>query len=87
MSQIPEDLTSLTGPELVRTFLAEYDKPRVTKAERAEFFDFKSRIFAAIAERDGNPDAARFAACARADSDLLWAEIAASEALNGGEGR
>lgn len=84
MSQIPEDLSALTGPELVRVFLAEYDKPRTTKAERAEFFDFKSRIFAAIAKRDGNPDAARFAACARADSDLLWAEIAASEVLNGG---
>ena len=85
MSQIPEDLSALSGPELVRAFLAEYDKPRTTPQERAEFFDFKSRIFAAIAERDGNPDAARFAACARADSDLLWAEIAASEALNGGD--
>ncbi|MBR8742806.1 hypothetical protein [Nocardiopsis sp. MG754419] len=84
MSQNLEDLSSLTGPELVRAFLAEYDKPRTTKAQRAEFFAFKSRIFAAIAARDGNPDAARFAACARADSDLLWAEIAASEVLNGG---
>jgi hypothetical protein len=85
MSQIPEDLSALTGPELVRVFLDAYDQPRTTKAERAEFFDFKSRIFAAIAERDGNPDAARFAACARADSDLLWAEIAAAEVLNGGD--
>ncbi|GAA1463774.1 hypothetical protein NE857_00290 [Nocardiopsis exhalans] len=85
MSTYPTDLSTLTGPELVRAFLDAYDKPRTTKAERAEFFDFKSRIFAAIAERDGNPDAARFVACAKADSDLLWAEIAASEVLNGGE--
>ncbi|MDT0331026.1 hypothetical protein [Nocardiopsis lambiniae] len=84
MSENRTNLSALTGPELVRVFLDAYDQPRTTKAERAEFFDFKSRIFAAIAERDGNPDAARFAACARADSELLWAEIAASEALNGG---
>lgn len=84
MSENRNDLSTLTGPELVRAFLAEYDKPRTTSTARAEFFDFKSRVFAAIAERDGNPDAARFAACARADADLLWAEIAAAEVLNGG---
>ncbi|MFB8763738.1 hypothetical protein [Nocardiopsis alba] len=84
MSEKRTDLSDLTGPELVRIFLAEYDKPRTTPQERAEFFDFKSRVFAAIAMRDGNPDAARFAACAKADSDLLWAEVAAAEALNGG---
>ncbi|MEU3229636.1 hypothetical protein [Nocardiopsis alba] len=84
MSEKRTDLSNLTGPELVRIFLAEYDKPRTTPQERAEFFDFKSRVFAAIAMRDGNPDAARFAACAKADSDLLWAEVAVVEALNGG---
>jgi hypothetical protein len=84
MSENRNDLSTLTGPELVRAFLAEYDKPRTTSTARAKFFDFKSRVFAAIAERDGNPDAARFAACARADADLLWAEIAAAEVLNGG---
>ncbi|MEC3893579.1 hypothetical protein [Nocardiopsis sp. LDBS1602] len=84
MSEKRTDLSYLTGPELVRILLAEYDKSRTTPQERAEFFDFKSRVFAAIAMRDGNPDAARFAACAKADSDLLWAEVAAAEALNGG---
>jgi len=84
MSDNPSDLSALSGPALVRAFLAEYDKPRTTPQQRAEFFDFKSRVFATIAERDGNPDADRFAACARADRDLIWAEIAAAEALNGG---
>ena len=84
MSENRNGLSTLTGPGLVRAFLAEYDQPRTTNAERSKVLDIKTRAFAPIANRDDNPDAARFAACARADADLLWAEIAASEILNGG---
>lgn len=85
MTDHPSDLSALTGPELVRAFLAEYDKPRSTSQQRAEFFEFKSRVFAAIVEREGDADASRFAARAKADSEPLWAEIADNGFRNGGE--
>ncbi|WP_017607403.1 hypothetical protein [Nocardiopsis xinjiangensis] len=85
MTDNPSDLSALTGPELVRAFLAEYDKPRSTSQQRAEFFEFKSRVFAAIAEREGDAGASRFAARAKADSEFLWAEIADNGFRNGGE--
>jgi hypothetical protein len=82
MSENRPDLSTLTGPQLVRAFLAEFDKPRTTPAERAAFFDFKARVFAAIAERDANPDAARAAARARVARDRLLAQ---TDTANGGE--
>lgn len=87
MTDNPSDLSALTGPELVRAFLAEYDKPRSTSQQRAEFFEFKSRVFAAIAEREGDTDADRFAERAKADSELLWADLAADDPQKGGECR
>ncbi|MEE2041732.1 hypothetical protein Q8791_31375 [Nocardiopsis sp. CT-R113] len=75
MSDYPRDLSGLTGPALVRLFLDAVDRPPTTAAERAEFFDFKARVFATIAYRDGNPDAATFAARARSDRDRLLAQI------------
>ena len=82
MSDYPTDLSNLTGSQMVRLFLDEMSKPNTTPGERAEFFDFKARVFAAIAARGGNPDAAKAAARARADRDRLLAEI---EATHGGE--
>lgn len=84
MTDHPFDLSALTGPELVRAFLAEYDKPRPTTEHSAEFFEFKSRVFAAIAEREGNADAARFAARAKSDAELMRADLD-TEPRNGGE--
>ncbi|MCP3014825.1 hypothetical protein NGM33_15935 [Nocardiopsis dassonvillei] len=81
MSENRPDPSELTGPQLVRAFLSEFDKPRTTKAERAAFFDFKARVFAAIADRDGNPDAARAAERARVARDRLLSE---AENANGG---
>ncbi|OLT25898.1 hypothetical protein BJF83_22245 [Nocardiopsis sp. CNR-923] len=81
MSDNGPDLSTLTGAELVRLFLDAVDSPPSTDAERAEFFDFKARVFALLADR-GNPDAARFAARARADRDRVLARI---EAEMGGE--
>ncbi|CAL9409891.1 hypothetical protein [Nocardiopsis dassonvillei] len=82
MSENRPDLSTLTGPQLVRAFLAEFDRPRMTPAERAAFFDFKARVFAAIAERDANPDAARAAARARVARDRLLTQ---TDTANGGE--
>jgi hypothetical protein len=82
MSENRPDLSTLTGPQLVRAFLAEFDRPRTTPAERAAFFDFKARVFAAIAERDANPDAARASARARVARDRLLAQ---TDTANGGE--
>ncbi|MFE9641844.1 hypothetical protein ACFYOC_22750 [Nocardiopsis alba] len=84
MSDNRPDLSTLTGPQLVRTFLAEIDKPRTTPAERAAFFDFKARVFAALAERNGDPEAFKAAERARADRDRILAGLAADEARNGG---
>ena len=52
MSDYPRDLSGLTGPALVRLFLDAVDRPPTTTAERAEFFDFKARVFATIAHRE-----------------------------------
>ncbi|GAA0976223.1 MULTISPECIES: hypothetical protein [Nocardiopsis] len=82
MSENRPDVSTLTGSQLVRAFLAEFDKPRTTTAERAAFFDFKARVFAAIAERDDNPEAGRAASRARVARDRLLAEI---DTVNGGE--
>ena len=84
MSDYPTDLSQLTGLGLVRLFLKAANRPHTTPIERAEFFDFKARVFATLAERDGNPDAATAAARARSDRDRLLLEI---EAENGGEVR
>ncbi|WP_435112095.1 hypothetical protein [Nocardiopsis synnemataformans] len=84
MSDYPRNLSQLTGPGLVRLFLKVANRPHTTPAERAEFFDFKARVFATLADRDGNPDAAKAAARARSDRDRLLLEI---EAANGGEMR
>ena len=84
MSDKRTDLSELTGPQLVRAFLAEYDKPRTTPEERAAFFDFKARVFGAIAEREGNPDAARAAARACVARDKLRS---ATPAPNAGDAR
>ncbi|WP_160050667.1 hypothetical protein [Nocardiopsis sp. FR4] len=75
MSDYPRDLSGLSGPELVRLLLDATRTPPLTDAERADFFDFKARVFAMIADRDGNPAASRFAARARADRDRLLARI------------
>lgn len=85
MSENRRDLSTLTGPQLIRTFLAEIDKPRTTDAERASFFDFKAQVFAALAERGGNPDAAAAAERARADRDRILSGLTADEATRGGE--
>ncbi|WP_116247958.1 hypothetical protein [Nocardiopsis sp. FIRDI 009] len=82
MSDYPDDLSHLTGSQLLRVFLDAVRTPPTTAVERAEFFDFKARVFALIAERDGNPDAAKAAARARADRDRVLARI---ETSNGGE--
>ncbi|OLT29474.1 hypothetical protein BJF83_11220 [Nocardiopsis sp. CNR-923] len=82
MSDYPTDLSGLTGSQLVRVFLDAVHTPPSTDVERAEFFDFKARVFARIAERDGNPDAAKAAVRARADRDRVLARI---EAAMGGE--
>jgi hypothetical protein len=74
MSDYPRDLSTLTGPQLVRVFLDAIRTPPVTDVERAEFFDFKARVFALLAER-GNPDAAVHAARARADRDRILTRI------------
>ena len=84
MSENRPDLSTLTGPQLVRAFLAEIGKPRTTPAERAAFFDFKARVFGALAERGGDPDAATAAERARADRDRILSEIATGETLSGG---
>ncbi|MFL1378291.1 hypothetical protein [Nocardiopsis protaetiae] len=84
MSDYPSDLSVPTGPQLVRAFLSEIDKPRSTPAEKAAFFDFKARVFAALAERGGNPDAAKAAERARADRDRILSQIATGETLSGG---
>ena len=81
MSDYPTDLSTLTGPQLVRAFLAATRTPPATDAERAEFFDFKARVFATLAARGDNPDAAKAAARARGDRDRVLARI---EAANGG---
>ncbi|WP_150243894.1 hypothetical protein [Nocardiopsis quinghaiensis] len=75
MSDDPRDLSGRSGPELVRLLLDATNPPLTTDAERAEFFDFKARVFATLAHRDENPAAARFAARARADRDRLLAQI------------
>jgi hypothetical protein len=81
MSDYPRDLSGLSGPELVRLLLDATNPPPTTGAERAEFFDFKARVFATLADRDENPTAATCAARARADRDRLLAQI---ENENGG---
>ncbi|MFD6095015.1 hypothetical protein ACFVWN_09505 [Nocardiopsis flavescens] len=85
MSDYPSDLSALTGPQLVRAFLAEIDKPRTTPAERAAFFDFKARVFAALAERNNDPEAFQAAERARAHRDRILSGVAADEARNGGD--
>lgn len=85
MSDNRPDLSTLTGPQLVRAFLAEIDQPRTTPAEKAAFFDFKAQIFGALAERGGNPDAAKAAERARADRDRILSGLAADETTNGSE--
>ncbi|QKW31665.1 hypothetical protein HUT17_00770 [Nocardiopsis flavescens] len=85
MSDNRPDLSTLTGPQLVRTFLAEIDQPRTTPAERAAFFDFKAQVFTALAERGGNPDAAKAAERARADRDRILSGLTPDEAANGGD--
>ncbi|MEU3142215.1 hypothetical protein ABZ645_22840 [Nocardiopsis alba] len=85
MSDYPSDLSALTGPQLVRVFLAEIGKPRTTPAEKAAFFDFKARVFGVLAERGGNPDAATAAERARADRDRILSQIATGETLSGGD--
>ena len=85
MSDNRPDLSTLTGPQLVRAFLAEIDKPRTTPAEHAAFFDFKAEVFGALAERGGNPDAATAAERARADRDRILSGLTPDEAVNGGE--
>ena len=82
MSDYPTDLSTLTGPQLVRLFLDAVDPRPTTDSERAEFFDFKARVFATLAERDDNPDAVKAAARARADRDRILARI---EDAMGGE--
>ncbi|WP_116247511.1 hypothetical protein [Nocardiopsis sp. FIRDI 009] len=71
MSDYPTDLSGLSGARLVRLFLDAVDMPRTTPAEWAEFFDFKARVFALIAERDGNPDAAKAAERARTNRERV----------------
>ena len=85
MSDYLSDLSALTGPQLVRAFLSEIDKPRTTPAERAAFFDFKARVFAALAERNGDPEAFKAAERARAHRDRILSEIATGETLSGGD--
>jgi hypothetical protein len=75
MSDYPTDLSTLTGPQLVRLFLDAVDSRPTTDAERAEFFDFKARVFATLTDRDSNPDAVKAAARARADRDRVMARI------------
>jgi hypothetical protein len=75
MSDYPRDLSTLTGPQLVQLFLDAVDSRPTTDAERAEFFDFKARVFATLAARDDNPDAVKAAARARADRDRILARI------------
>ncbi|PDP85577.1 hypothetical protein CQJ94_21435 [Glycomyces fuscus] len=75
MSDYPRDLSGLSGPELVRLLLDATNPPPTTDAERAEFFDFKARVFATIADREENPTAATFAARARSDRNWLLAQI------------
>ncbi|MFE6308823.1 hypothetical protein [Nocardiopsis sp. NPDC057823] len=85
MSDYPSDLSTLTGPQLVRAFLAEIDKPRTTPAEKAAFFDFKAQVFAALAQRNGDPEAFKAAERARTHRDRLLAKIATGETLSGGD--
>ncbi|QUX29080.1 hypothetical protein KGD83_00200 [Nocardiopsis akebiae] len=75
MSDYPTDLSTLTGPQLVRLFLDAVDSHPSTDSDRAAFFDFKARVFATLADRDHNPDAAKAAARARADRDRILARI------------
>jgi hypothetical protein len=75
MSDYPRDLSTLTGPQLVRLFLDAVDSRPTTDAERAKFFDFKARVFATLADRDDNPDAVKAATRARADRDRILARI------------
>jgi hypothetical protein len=75
MSDYPRDLSGLSGPELVRLLLDATNPPPATDTERAEFFDFKARVFATLAHRDENPTAATFAVRARSDRDRLLARI------------
>ncbi|MFI6576627.1 hypothetical protein ACIBFB_12560 [Nocardiopsis sp. NPDC050513] len=75
MSDNRSDLSTLTGPRLVRLFLDAVDSHPSTDAERAEFFDFKARVFATLADRDDNPDTVKAAARARADRDRILARI------------
>jgi hypothetical protein len=81
MSDYPRDLSGHSGPELVRLLLDATNPPPATDAERAEFFDFKARVFAILADREESPTAASFAARARSDRDRLLAQI---ENENGG---
>jgi hypothetical protein len=74
-----------SGRALVRAFLAEIGKPRTTPAEKAAFFDFKARVFVALAERNGDPEAFKAAARARAHRDRILAETATGETLSGGD--
>ncbi|MCY9786993.1 hypothetical protein KIK06_24215 [Nocardiopsis sp. EMB25] len=76
MSHYPDDLSGISGSRLVRLFLEAVDTPRTTSTEWAEFFDFKARVFALIADRDGNPDAAKAAERARTNRDRVLNEIA-----------
>ncbi|MEU4285684.1 hypothetical protein [Nocardiopsis dassonvillei] len=75
MSDYPCDLSGLSGPELVRLLLDATNPPPATDTERAEFFDFKARVFATLADREESPTAATFAARARSDRDRLLAQI------------
>ncbi|WP_150241491.1 hypothetical protein [Nocardiopsis quinghaiensis] len=75
MSDDPRDLSGLSSPELVRLLLDATNPPPATDAERAEFFDFKARVFATLADQDENPAAATFAARAHSDRDRLLAQI------------
>ncbi|MFD3684570.1 hypothetical protein ACFWTE_07100 [Nocardiopsis sp. NPDC058631] len=75
MSDYPRDLSGLSGPELVRLLLDATNPPPATDTERADFFDFKARVFATLARRDENPTAATIASRARSDRDRLLARI------------
>ncbi|MFL1428365.1 MULTISPECIES: hypothetical protein [unclassified Nocardiopsis] len=85
MSDYPSDLSALTGPQLVRAFLAEIDQSRTTPAEKAAFFDFKARVFGALAERNGDPEAFQAAERARTHRDRILSQIATGETLSGGD--
>jgi hypothetical protein len=84
MSDYPTDLSTLTGPQLVRLFLDAVDSRPTTDAERAEFFDFKARVFTVLAQ-DGNPEAAEVADRALLMRDRILARIDSIGSLGGGE--